>query len=594
MRFFLLCLMVSIAALLTPNIAAAAAGDDEATRSIELHANVVDFYSNRYILTADGNVSARFSDGTVVRGDTFSMDLKLNRFLIAGNVHVDGPQIHQVGAAFAGFPDLERNYFVTEGATPDRWTYYGLNFTDSHPGRQQPGDAFYFPDLSGEKPYIIANGATIFLKNNVEFPIGSRIEVLDAYIPTPGYVVNYSSNPNFYQNAFSGATFDIGIPFHGAADAISAAHIRYDAYRGLYTAFDQHFVHNLDYAVFSVDPATQNQRQFNAIFYKRLSPDVEARFFYQLSDESQGLSQPVAAADYANFAVNSKVGKYAVGLNADQYNNSLLANAVDVANLYGNVQSSHPFDMSLSVQSYEDEWRLFRYLGVPLKFQYRAGIGYNYDSYGLPTLGAGAADTPPDFLGLPYTTIYNRYLGLTLYTSSIRIAKQTTISAKADKLETSYTLPHLLTTTNVSTTVAYTPLSTKLPAFLMSYGILNISDFWGKNQLVAYPEFLPDSITNQFGSFTGLSSFDGFATSRSLSGSMVYTPTPYFAVNLTMQNFNVTPAPVPGVGGQAPNQFTADVRVRISKNILVDVARTYFFQFAGEGWEPEFQVQFSP
>jgi hypothetical protein len=61
-----------------------------------------------------------------------------------------------------------------------------------------------------------------------------------------------------------------------------------------------------------------------------------------------------------------------------------------------------------------------------------------------------------------------------------------------------------------------------------------------------------------------------------------------------MQNFNVSPAPVPGVGGQAPNQFTADVRVRISKNILVDVARTYFFQFAGEGWEPEFQVQFSP
>ncbi len=33
---------------------------------------------------------------------------------------------------------------------------------------------------------------------------------------------------------------------------------RYDQYRGFYTAFDQHFVHNLDYAVFSVDPVTQN------------------------------------------------------------------------------------------------------------------------------------------------------------------------------------------------------------------------------------------------------------------------------------------------------------------------------------------------
>jgi hypothetical protein len=595
MRFFLLLLVVSFAALLTPNIAAAAAGDDLATRSIELRANVVDFYSNRYILTADGNVSARLSDGTVVRGDTFSMDLKLNRFLIAGNVHVDGPQIHQIGAAFAGYPDLERSYLVTEGTTPDRWTYYGLNFTDPHPGRQQPGDAFYFPDLSGEKPYIIADGATIFLKNNVEFPVGSRIEVLSAYIPTPGYVVNYSSNPNFYQNAFSGATFDIGIPFKAAADAMSAAHIRYDPYRGLYTAFDQHFVHNLDYAVFSVDPVTQNQRQFNAILYKRLSPDVEARLFYQLSDESQGLSQPVAAADYYNFAMNSKVGKYAVGLNTDQYNNSLLAGAVDVANVYGNVQSSHPFDMTLSVQSYEDEWRLFRYLGVPLKFQYRAGFGYNYDSYGLAVLGVDAANTPPDFLGTSYAAIDNTYVGLTVYTSSIRIAKQTTISAKADKLETAYTpLQHLLTTTNVSSTVAYTPLSVKLPAFLLTYGILNISDFWGKNQLAAYVPYPVDTITNQFGSFSGLQSFDGFATSRSLSGSMVYTPTPFFALNLTMQNFNVTPAPVPGVGGQAPNQFTADVRIRLSKNILVDVARTYYFQFAGEGWAPQYAVQFSP
>src|ERR1700733_9112975 len=129
MRFFLLFLIVAISAPLVPNAAAA-----DTTRSIDLKANVIDYYSNRFILTADGNVSARLSDGTVVTGDTFSMDLKLNRFLIAGDVHVDGPHIHQVGAAFAGYPDLERDYLVTEGGTPDRWTYFGLDFTDPHPG----------------------------------------------------------------------------------------------------------------------------------------------------------------------------------------------------------------------------------------------------------------------------------------------------------------------------------------------------------------------------------------------------------------------------------------------------------------------------
>jgi hypothetical protein len=589
MRFFLLLLIVASAALLTPSVAVA-----ETTRSIDLHADVVDFYSNRYIVTADGNVRARLSDGTVVTGNTFSMDLKLNRFLIAGNVHVDGPNIHQAGAAFAGYPDLERNYFITEGATPDRWTYYGIDFTDSHPGRQQPGDAFFFPDLTGEKPYIISNSATIFLKNNVEFPVGSRISLLGVYMPTPGYVVNYSANSNFYQNAFSGAVFDIGIPFHGAADAISAMHIRYDQYRGFYTAFDQHFVHNQDYAVFSVDPLTQNQRQYNAIVYKRLSPDVEARVFYQLSAQSQGLNEPNSASSYTNFAINSKIGRYAIGVNADQYDNDLLAGAQNAFAATGLRQAGHPYDMTLTVQSFEDELRAFRYIGVPVKFQYRAGYGYNYDSYGLAVLGPDAANVPADFGGVPYSSIFNTYLGFTAYTSSVRLAKQFTISAKADKLETWYSLPHHTVTTSVSTTLARTPNSTKLPAFLLTYEVLNIGDFYGAAQGAAYPTFTPDTITNQFGTFSGLGAFDGFATSRSLSGSMVYTPTPYFALNLTMQHFQVTPAPVPGLGGQAPFQFTADVRVRISQHILVDVSRQYFFNFASETWSPQYGIQFSP
>jgi hypothetical protein len=588
MRFFLLFLIVAGAALLAPNVAVA-----ETTKSIELRANVVDFYSNRFILTADGNVSARMSDGTVVRGNTFSMDLKLNRFLIAGDVHVDGPNIHETGAAFAGYPDLDRNYFLSEGDTPDRWTYYGHDFTDSHKGRQQPGDAFLFPDLSDQKPYIIADGATIFLKNNVEFPMGSRISVLGVYAPTPGYVVNYSSNPNFYQNAFSGAVLDIGVPFHGAADAISAGHIRYDMYRGLYTAFDQHFVHNLDYAVFSVDPVTQNQRQYNAILYKRISPAVETRVFYQLSAQSQGLNEPNSASSYTNLLINSKVGRYAVGLNADQYVDSLLANAQDAFAANGLRQDGHPFDMTLSVQSYENEFRLFRYIGVPVKFQYRAGYGYNHDGYGLPVLGPDAAFIPSDFGGVTYNTIYNTYVGFTAYTSSIKIAKQTTISAKADDLETWYSLPHHTTTTDVSATIARTPLSVKLPAFLLTYDVLNIGDNYGPAQHAAYPAF-QDTITNQYGSFSGLSAFDGFATSRSLTGSMVYTPTPYFALNLTMQQFNVTPRPVPGFGGAPPYQFTADVRVRISKTILVDVSRVYYFNFGGQLWSPQFGIQFSP
>ncbi len=54
------------------------------------------------------------------------------------------------------------------------------------------------------------------------------------------------------------------------------------------------------------------------------------------------------------------------------------------------------------------------------------------------------------------------------------------------------------------------------------------------------------------------------------------------------------PAPVPGIYGQAPYVFTGDLRVRVSRQILLDLTRQYFFNFAGERWAPQFSIQFSP
>src|ERR1700736_979981 len=98
------------------------------TTSLDVTATSVDFFSNRYVVTADGDVRVRLSDGTVVAGQTFTMDLKLNRFLVAGDVHVDGAAIHAAGAAFAGYPDLDRSYFLSAGGVPARTTFTGLDW----------------------------------------------------------------------------------------------------------------------------------------------------------------------------------------------------------------------------------------------------------------------------------------------------------------------------------------------------------------------------------------------------------------------------------------------------------------------------------
>jgi hypothetical protein len=395
--------------------------------------------------------------------------------------------------------------------------------------------------------------------------------------------------------------FDIAIPFHGAADAISAMHVRYDQVRGTYLSFDQHFVHKQDYLVLSINPLTQNERQWNVIAYKRVSPAVEVRVFSQLSTLSNWpLQQPSESSAYTNFELNAKVGRYAASINADQYNNSLIPTDNTDYTTQGLQVAGHPFDVQFSLQSYENEIRFFRRLGVPIKFQYRGGYGWAYNGYGI--LAVNGEDT---WGGALYPLISNTYLGLTVYTPSIKIAKLTTVSVKSDKERQWFSLPHHIDTTNTTATIAYTPTSSKRPAFFASYNVLNIGDYYGADQLTAYPpggnaclgQPAPNgcnTVTNQYGTFTGLDAFRGLATSRGLTGSAIYTPTRYFALNLTMQHFDVTPAPVPGVGGQAPYQLNADVRVRLTTNLLVDVARSYYFNFGSQVWSPQFTVTLSP
>ncbi len=115
-----------------------------------------------------------------------------------------------------------------------------------------------------------------------------RIYTAGIYTPLPRYVVTFSSNSHFFENAFPGGRFDVGIPTNGSAHSLTALHIRNDMFNGTYLAFDQHFVWDQDWIVFGIDPLTQEQRQYNLIAYKRISPNVESRLFTQVSAAQKG------------------------------------------------------------------------------------------------------------------------------------------------------------------------------------------------------------------------------------------------------------------------------------------------------------------
>src|SRR5580700_2246223 len=155
-----------------------------------LNAARLDFYYNRFLIEGDGNVRVRTSDGFTVTGDAFSMDLKLNRFMIAGHVTMHDATGTVSGAAIADFLDFRRIYFVPVTSEPDRWTF--LNGDLAHPakGRVMPDDAFEFPSLPVQ-PSITGTGAIIGAKNYVRF-INSHTFLAGAPIPLGSDVVNFS------------------------------------------------------------------------------------------------------------------------------------------------------------------------------------------------------------------------------------------------------------------------------------------------------------------------------------------------------------------------------------------------------------------
>jgi hypothetical protein len=571
--------------------------------TLDLHADTVNYYSNRFVITGDGNVTVRLSDGTMLHGETFAMDLKLNRYVLAGNVSVDNPRFRETGAAFAGFLDLDRSYFLSASGVPDRYTFFGLDWSDPHKGREQPGDAFILQNLD-ERPFMVGRHASIVPRTSVEMT-NLRIYVYGAWLPLPSYVVSFSNNPNFAQNAFSGATADVGLPFYGDAKLLTAAHLRYDTTRGLYVSADVHYVFGRDYMVASVNPGTQLQRQWNLITYVRQSPAFESRLFFQLSTDSSGLSLPASSGSFGNLSFNTVYGRHAVGLSIDQWNNTLLAGGVNAFTDTGLREVGHPVAVQLAIQSFENEWRVFRYIGVPLKFQYRFGIGYYHDGYGIPAVNntlSGISDAAPaTWGGVVYPTIWQHFLGVTFYTPNLRVGKQLGFGIHTDAQRQWFTLPHYIDTTNTVATLSRTPLSAREPALYVSYGVINIGDYYGKDQLVAYPpygcDFVPPSCgtaVTEFGTYTGLDAFRGIATSRNWTAGLVYSPTQYFTLSLTARRFYDTPAPVPGLGGQPPWQFFADVRMRLAKTMLLDLSRGYFFNWANNRWTPQFGIQFSP
>ena len=549
----------------------------------------------------------RTSDGFSVSGDAFSMDLKLNRFLIAGHVTLASHSGTVKGAAVSDFLDFRRIYFVPITNEPDRWTFLDGDLAHPIMGRVMPGDAFYFPDVT-QTPTLTAGGAVIGTRNYVRFT-GAVVRVAGAPVPLGSYVVNFSPNQYFAQNSLSGATFDATWNFAGNNNTLSALHFRYDTVNYLYLAFEQHFVGQHEYAIFSINPLTKAQKFWNLVLYEKLGSRFQIQTFTQYFENQVGFNPPYAAAQttYIN-AIQAFPHSY-LQANANLTNYNLLGygSLVPPHNVVGSGNLSHPTSLQLTDTSFQN-----RIGKLPIFEQIYVGYGFNHDSVGLEYLAPAPYSGLQSFGGTTYTTIWNTILGFNLFTSSIKLGdkdnpyKTYYFNASLNDQRQWHSLPHHINTQ--TTTASLSRQFSRPVSAYVAYQIANTGDYY---KYGGYPPCNPNNPPNNPFCPPSLTAFTGASTLRTTSLGVNYAPNPEFNASILARQHDDFPIPEPGVFGlpptnvigqqlytnylgQPPYDLSGDVRFKFAPHLILDVTRTYYFNFGTQRWSPAFVIQILP
>lgn len=551
---------------------------------IKLNADRISFYYDRYIVEANGHVRVTTSDGETITGDTFSMDLKLNRFLIASNVHLTSPGGNLNGAAISDFLDFKRIYFVPVISKPDRWTYENGNFNEPLKGREMPGDAFYFSNTSGSQLSLVAKSATISAKSFVRFQ-GVTPYLFGLGIPLPSYYVYFGANPDMAVNSLAGANLDLTYNATGNDNAISALHFRSDQQNGLYASFEQHLTGRNGYAVFSVNPGTKRQRFWSLLLDRRFGTRFQINTFTQLFTDQTLFTEPAAASTWSYVTGTYAFPQSFISAQAAFVNYDLLGPNTPVS-------KNHPTQLQLTATSFNH-----RIAKTPFYENVSYGIGFNHDAYGLQNYG-----------GFNYTTIWNHTLSGTFYLPGFKFGNQENgyktyyFNGTYSKRYQWFSVPHYTVSDSTLGSISR-QFSREVNAYI-AYQVANTGDYYRSG---GYEPPATPPVINGVPVYSILA-FRGVATQRTLTAGGTYSANPNLIATLTYQHHQDFPVPYPGLFslpplnnlgepqytnylGQPPNNITGEVRFLALPHVVIDVARSYYFNYGNLRWSPQTTVQ---
>ncbi len=593
-------------------------------RIMQLSADRIAFYYDRFLIEATGHVRITTGDGLTVTGTTMTMDLKNNRFMVAGSVHLDSPNGTQDGAALADFMDFNRVYFVPITSEPDRWTFENGDYTHPIKGREMPGDTFAFPDLTNNDPYLYARRAVIGERRFVRFErtvlTAGRMEVL----PAPTYYINFSADPKLSENSLAGANFDATWQFAGNQNSISAAHIRYDQQNKAYVSFEQHFASKKAYAVFSINPLTKASKFYDLVTDYQPGARSELHTFSQLHTVQSEFKMPEQAQHVTSARFTQAFKVFSASLTYQSVNYCLLqahniyfpgTNTLEYAQACGTgtslvgepISTSHPQQWALDFSSLDFPKRS----RFPVKFRLRAGLGFIHDACTNADGTTNVCLTSLQVLGgVVYRTIYQKYVGASAYLPSVKLGNKNDprktyyLNASMDGQRSYYSVPHHVDSLDTNASISRI-FGNQLTAYL-SYGVRQISDLYN-TQADRDAQYPPNNqYTNP--NFISFESFVGSATFRTLAFGANFAPNPDFTFALLARKHDDFPIAVPGLFsppplnvlgqyvspnflGQPPYDITGDLRVKVLHHYYLDISRTYYFNFGDLKWSPSFVIQ---
>lgn len=576
-------------------VPAHAVSQTQSMRLIHVNATSVTFYYNRFLLEADGNVHVTTSDGITMTGDAFSMDLKLNRFVLAGHVHLEDPSGAQDGAALAYFLDFNRIYFLPITTEPDRWTFLDGDFANPAKGRIMSGDVFNLPDLGADKPYLYGTSAVVGERSFLRFG-GNKLDILNgvgAYVPASSYYVNFSTDQHLGSNSLSGANFDATWSVAGSANAISALHFRYDTINKTYLAFEQHLSGSKAYAVFSLNPITRPNKFWNLLLSDQPSDRFQIRSFTQLNTTQSWLSQPSHSDQFTTVQATQSLNQSFLQATAQFVNYELSSSGPEAPN-NPYPAKQHPSSLNLSSTTFNH-----RIAHTPFYERLSYGFGFQHNGYGAQM-----------FEGVQYPTIWQHNVDVQVYVPSFKLGnsyvdtKNYYLNASIEKNRTWNSVPHY-----IDVTTSQMSLSKQFDAHFLgflSYSVLYTGDYYGAAQSAVYPSIVP--VENGV-PYSGYAAFRGLATLRTLAFDLTYTNGGNVSASILARQHRDFPAAFPGLFrnpttdvlgaliqpdsylGEPPYDVSADVRARINDHTTIDVSRAYYFNFANRGWSPQFVIQ---